>query len=81
MKSKFNHIKGRNNLFLHRACDLYLLQGDTNWYTLNHIKNMLTDKRSDQKQLEVIFAGICRRCFTNALKIFAKENVLPLIEI
>lgn len=81
MKTKFSHIKGRDNLFMHKTCNLYLLQGETNWYMLNTIKQMLTNKRVNKKQLEIIFASICRRCFDNTLEVFAKEDVLAHIEI
>jgi len=52
-----------------------------NWHTYSHVKNMLTNKRYDTKQLEIIFASICRRCFNGMLEEMAKEGVLAQIEI
>ena len=81
MKTKFNHIKGRDNLFMHKTCNLYLLQRNTNWYMLSAIKNMLTNKRADKEYLKTFFASVCRRCFDKAMETFAKEDVLVHIEI
>ena len=81
MKTKFNHIKGSDNLFMHNTCDLYLLKGSTNWIRFTHFRQMMTNKRMNKKQLEIILASVCRRCFDGAIEKLAEEGVLPQIEI
>lgn len=82
MKKKFIHIKDQDNLFLHKRCQLYHLDNNTAFCTIEYVESIFKNiSQINAIELEMIIGSLCKRCYNVAITYFTINNVIPSMEL